>query len=186
MLFTTSAKGDAALTDMFTVGTIVGTHGLKGEVKVISRTDYPELRFSPGSRLWFFSGEPSPPAQLVVKTARRHKTLYLVAFEGYDSIEQAEGLRGSELKVLRSDAPPLPEGEYWIDDLLGCIVTTDGGEELGMLVEVLTPGANDVYVVRQESGKDVLLPAIPECILDVDVENKKVLVHLLPGLVDEP
>ena len=171
--------------EMFTVGTIVGTHGLKGEVKVMSRTDYPELRYAPGSKLLLHSKQKQLTSQLVVKSARMHKSLYLVVFEGYETLEQAEGLRGADLKIERSDAPPLPEGENWIDDLIGCQVITESGELVGTITDVLTPGANDVYVVRQSNGKDAFIPAIPDCILNVDVENKKMRIYLLPGLIDE-
>ncbi len=171
--------------EMFTVGTIVGPHGLKGEVRVFSRTDYPELRFAPGSRLLIFHQGKQSPEEIVVKSSRIHKSLYLVQFEGFDTVERVEKMRGAELKVLRSDAPPLPEGEYWIDDLINCQVVTEDGEVLGLLTDVLTPGANDVYVVKKPGRKDVLIPAIPECVLKVDVENKHMLVHLMPGLIDE-
>ena len=171
--------------EMFTVGTIVGTHGLKGEVKVMSRTDYPELRYAPGSKLVLHAKQRQGTSQLVVKTARMHKSLYLVVFEGYETLEQAESLRGADLKIERTDAPSLPDGEYWIDDLINCQVITESGEVVGSITDVLSPGANDVYVVRQPNGKDVLIPAIPACILDVDVENKKMNIHLLHGLIDE-
>ena len=173
------------MSEMFTVGTIVGPHGLKGEVKVFSRTDYPELRFAPGSRLLVFRQGQDKSEELVIKSSRIHKSLYLVLFEGFESVELVEKMRGAELKVLRSDAPPLPEGEYWIDDLINCQVVAESGEVLGQITDVLTPGANDVYVVRKPGRKDILIPAIPQCVLNVDVENKRMLIHLMPGLIDE-
>ncbi len=93
-------------------------------------------------------------------------------------------LRGCELKIAESDLAPLPAGHYFIHELIGCIVYDDAGISLGEVREVLTPGANDVYVVRTPNGKDILLPAIPECILQVDTEDKRIDVHILSGLLD--
>lgn len=169
---------------MFGVGSILGAHGLKGEVRVFSRTDFPELRFSPGARLWMTCPGQSEPVPVVVAAARLHRRVYIVRFEGYTGIDQVERLRGCELKVSRDQLPVLPEGEYYVHDLIGCRVVDERGQSLGVLTEVLTPGANDVYVVIPESGRQILLPAIPDCILDVDVAGKRMQVRVLPGLLD--
>lgn len=151
---------------------------------MISRTDYPELRFVAGAKLYLVTPKSGELVPVVIKSVRMHKSQYLVVFEGYEAIEKVEHLRGSDLKVDRSQAPPLPAGQYWIDDLLGCRVESDKGVNLGTIVEVLTPGANDVYVVRGPSGKDILIPAIAKCILEVDIAEQFIKVHLMPGLLD--
>lgn len=177
---------EAVSEEMFTVGVIAGTHGLRGEVKVLSRTDFPELRFVKGARLWLVPSEEvvTGMREVVVRTAQLHNRVYIVAFEGLHSIEDVKNWRGSLLRVKREDLPPLPVGEYFIRDLIGCRVYTEDGKAFGELVDVLTPGANDVYVVRTLEQGSVLIPAIAQCILAVDIAAKRVDVHLLPGLLD--
>ncbi|MCY0877286.1 MAG: ribosome maturation factor RimM [Firmicutes bacterium] len=172
--------------EMFTVGVITGTHGLRGDVKVLSRTDFPELRFVQGAHLWLVPAEGSrtAPREVVVRTAQSHNRVYIVSFEGYLSIDDVQAWRGSLLRVRRQDLPPLPQGEYFIRDLIGCAVYTEDGNLFGELVDVLTPGANDVYVVQTSLHGSVLLPAIPQCILHVDISTRRMDVRLLPGLLD--
>lgn len=170
---------------MYTVGIIGGTHGLRGEVRVLSRTDFPHLRFVPGSRLLLVNAaDDAVLRELTVGSARRQKGVYIVAFVGVDRLDEGEQLRGLYLKIDETQLAHLPEGEHFFHELVGCDVYTDVGEQLGVLTEVLTPGANDVYVVRTPSGKDVLLPAIRECILRVDPRQRRVDVHIMPGLLD--
>ncbi len=167
----------------FTVGVVIGTHGLKGDVRVFPRTDFPELRFTAGSQLLLMRSDQTVIA-LEVLSARKQNRLYIVSFVGYASIDEVQAFRGCELKVAQSQLAALSPGEYYIHDLIGCAVYTDDTDRLGVLVDVLTPGANDVYVVKTESGKDILLPAIPDCILRVDIESKRIDAHLMPGLLD--
>ncbi|UOF89235.1 ribosome maturation factor RimM [Fodinisporobacter ferrooxydans] len=169
---------------LITVGAITRPHGLKGEVKVFSRTDFPEVRFAKGSELLLQRPEGGPTIRVRVKSARPQQAMYIVQFEEYSTVEEAESLRGYELKVTETDLVPLPEGEFYIHQLVGCRMIADTGETLGELVDVLQPGANDVYVIRAVSGKELLLPAIPDCILHVDVEKREISVHILPGLLD--
>ncbi len=170
---------------LYTVGVIGATHGLRGEVRVLSRTDFPELRFAPGSRLLLVdAARDAVLREVTVQAARRQKGVYIVAFGEVDSIGDAAALRGLHLKVDESQLAPLAEGEHFIHELVGCDVYTDEGERLGELTQVLAPGANDVYVVRTAAGRDVLLPAIRECILGIDVAGRRVNVHMMPGLLD--
>ncbi|MCL6633371.1 MAG: ribosome maturation factor RimM [Alicyclobacillus herbarius] len=172
--------------EYLTVGVISNTHGLRGEVRVFPRTDFPEERFSPGSVLWLRKEGQSPFKKLVVRAARPHKQFWLVLFEGFSSISEVEPWKGMELCVPVSERIPLPEGSYYIDQLIGLKVYSSDGTYVGELVDVLTPGANDVYVVRGPlQRKDVLLPAIRDCILDVNLAAGKMTVELLPGLLDE-
>ncbi|MDI3327132.1 MAG: ribosome maturation factor RimM [Alicyclobacillaceae bacterium] len=173
------AQGEA----MFTVGVVVGTHGLRGEVRVFPRTDFPEVRFREGSVLWL-EGRQGPDEPVRVERARKHKNVYIVKFAGADSISQVESWRGRGLRVPESELMPLPEGTYYIHQLVGCDVFDEAGNRLGELVEVLQPGANDVYVVRRPGARDLLLPAIPSVIKQVIIEEKRMVVSLLEGLED--
>jgi 16S rRNA processing protein RimM len=162
----------------------VNTQGIRGEVRVISRTDFPEKRFAPGAKLLLIHKDFSGPVPLTVESVRKHKNFYLLRFKDHPTINHVEKYKGGELKVPQSELQELPENTYYIFQLVGCEVVTEDGETLGVLKEVLKPGANDVWVVKPPRGKDILLPAIPECILDVDVEKKKITVHIMEGLLE--
>jgi len=110
--------------------------------------------------------------------------MVLLKLEGIDTIEQAEKYRNYYIKINRKDAEDLPEDTYYIVDLIDCEVYTDEKSFLGKVVDVIQTGSNDVYVVKQENGKEILLPAIADVVKDVDVTNKKIIVHLLKGLID--
>jgi len=166
------------------VGHLVNTQGIGGEVRVLSRTDFPEKRFQKGAVLLLVHPNLPKPVSLTVKSSRPHKQFILLSFEGHSTINDVEKYKGGELKVPEDQLIALPENTYYIYQLVGCTVVTDEGAELGVLKEVLQPGANDVYVVKPQKGRDILLPAIPDCILDVDVENKKIVCHIMPGLLD--
>lgn len=166
------------------VGSLVNTQGVRGEVRVISHTDFPEKRFAKGAKLLLVHPKNPRPLELVVTSSRQHKDFYLLKFEGHESINDVEKYKGGELKIPASELEVLGEGSNYIFELIGCTVVSEEGETLGELVDVLQPGANDVYVVRPPKGKDILLPAIPDCIKEVDVEQKLVRVHLMEGLID--
>ena len=110
--------------------------------------------------------------------------LIILKFKGYDKINDIEMYKGCDLMVTREDAVPLEENEYYIADLIGMDVVTDEGKKLGVLKDVLQTGANDVYVVMTKEGKEILLPVIDECILDVSLEENRVIAHMMPGLLD--
>lgn len=166
------------------VGHLVNTQGVRGEVRVVSRTDFDDVRFKEGSKLLLVHPNHPKPIPLKVASSRPHKQFILLTFEGHFNINDVEKYKGGDLMVAEDDLVELPENTYYIYQLIGCQVVTDEGQELGVLRDVLQPGANDVYVVKPPKGKDILLPVIPECVLDVDVANQKVLVHILPGLLD--
>lgn len=161
------------------VGRLHRAHGLKGELVMSVLTDFPE-RLVPG--LLVYVGEEHVPHTLL--SLRQHNTGRLVTLEGYTSREQAGEIRNQYLYVRADDRPPLPEGEYYHHQLIGLRVVTDEGRELGILAEILETGANEVYIVRREGAKDVLLPGIDEVILDLDLEKGEILVHLLEGLAE--
>lgn len=159
-------------------GKILAAHGIKGEVKVKALTDNPH-RFRRGSSLYIEKAE-----DFALITAVREATndLLIVKFKGVNDRTQAEKLRGSLLQVEAEDVPPLPEGEYYHFQLLGMEVWEENGDRLGMLSDFVDSGANDVYQIDCENGDRLLLPALKQVIRSVDVENKKMIVHLLPGL----
>ncbi len=161
------------------VGFLRRPHGVRGEIIMDLHTDFPE-RMKKGRRM--FVGESHTPVTLT--SVRPYKTGMLVKFENIDTPEEAGLFRNQWLYVLAKDVP-LPPGQHYKHELLGLLVFDDAGKPLGKLVEILETGANDVYVVAGHTGKEILLPAIPPVILDLDVEQRRLTVHLLEGLVDE-
>lgn len=167
--------------DYLRVGVITSTHGVKGEVKVFPTTD-DSNRFKKLKNIVLDSGKGY--LDLEIEGIKFFKNQVILKFKGIDNINDVEKYKGKDLLVTRANAVKLKKDEYFICDIIGSKVTTDEGMELGELTEVLTTGANDVYVVTDKSGKEVLLPSIKECILDIDVTGKEIKVHLLPGLID--
>ena len=165
----------------FRVGVISSTHGIRGEVKVFPTTDDPG-RFRDLKQVTLVAKRER--RTLEMEKVRFFKQFVIVKFKGIDNINDIEPYRGAELWIDREQAVTLEEGEYFIADLVGLAVMTDEGERLGSLKEVIRTGANDVYEVLMENGKTVLLPVIPECVLDVDLEKGEVLVHVMDGLLD--
>jgi 16S rRNA processing protein RimM len=162
------------------VGVISSTHGVRGEVKVFPTTDDPN-RFNDLKEVLLDTGKDL--LTLEITGVKFFKQMVILKFKGIDNINDIEKYRGRDLLITRENAVKLEEGEYFIFDLIDSEVITDEGKKLGVLTEVMTNAANDVYVVRMEDGKEVLLPAIEECILNIDVENKKITVHIMNGLL---
>nr|WP_090574095.1 ribosome maturation factor RimM [Paenibacillus sp. OV219] len=165
------------------VGKLVNTHGIRGEVKIVLQTDFPEERFAPNSVLTLLEPESKRKFEVEVVSARLHKNMYVVKFKGWDDINDVEKYKGWELKVSKEDLVPLEEGEYYHHQVIGCTVVTDEGAELGVITEILSPGANDVWVVQPKKGKEVLIPVIDDVVLDVNIASKIVQVHLMEGLI---
>lgn len=165
--------------DYFRVGVIANTHGIRGEVKVFPTTEDPQ-RFKGMKEIILDTG--SEKKVLEVASARFFKNLVILKFKGIDSINDIEKYKGKDLLVTRENAIPLNEGEYYIADIIGATVVTEDGAQFGILKDVLTTGANDVYVVDHE-GTEVLLPVIPDCVLERDMEQKIVTVHIMKGLM---
>lgn len=165
--------------DYFRVGVIANTHGIHGEVKVFPTTEDPK-RFKGMKEIILDTG--SEKKVLEVASARFFKNMVILKFKGIDSINDIEKYKGRDLLVTRENAIPLEEGEYYIADILGATVVTEDGETFGVLKDVLTTGANDVYVVEHE-GKEVLLPVIPDCVLSRNMDTKVVTVHIMEGLL---
>ena len=165
--------------DLLQVGAIANTHGLRGEVKVFPTTDDP-ARYRMLDTVIADTGKQRMTME--ISSVRFFKNLVIVKFRGIDHIEDAEKLKGVKLFVTREQAVPLGEDEYFLADLEGMAVYTEEGEELGVIREIIQTGANDVYVIGQPQGKDLLVPAIKECIRDVDTGAGRMTIRLLPGL----
>lgn len=165
--------------DLLQVGVITTTHGVRGEVKVFPTTDDP-ARFKKLKKVILDTGKEK--LDLEVAGVKFFKNMVILKFKGLDNINDVEKYRQKGLYVTRENAVKLKKNEYFIADLIGLSVISDEGEELGVISDVLQTGANDVYVIKQEGEEDILLPAIKECVKEVDIEAGKMLVHLLPGL----
>ncbi len=167
--------------DWLRVGVIASTHGIRGEVKVFPTTDDP-ARFKWLKDVILVTKRENIP--LEVTGVKFFKQFAILKFKGIDNINDIEMYKGCDLMVTRENAVPLEEDEYYIADLIGLKVVTDEGKTLGKLKEVLQTGANDVYVVETSAGKEVLLPVIRECVLDINLGTGVVTVHVMAGLLD--
>lgn len=163
----------------FVIGDLVNTQGIKGEVRVVPCVD-DVTRFELLDRVYI--DKKGSISDYEIENVRYHKQFVLLKLKGIDDMTSAERLKGSIVKITEDMAIPCGEGEYYIRDLYDMTVVTDDGEELGIITDILFTGANDVYVITPEKGKDILIPAIKQVVLDVDVENKKMIVKLLEGL----
>lgn len=167
--------------DMLRVGVFANTHGVRGEIKVFPTTD-DATRFKKLKTLYLDKG--AELMKLEVSSVRFFKNMVIMKFKGIDNINDIEKYKGKDLLIERKQAVPLQENEYFICDIIGSKVVTEDGQEVGTLKEVLQTGANDVYVVKTAEGKEVLLPVIDECVLDVDTDEKIVTVRLMAGIMD--
>ena len=163
----------------FQVGVITSTHGVRGEVKVFPTTD-DAARFKKLKQVILDTGKED--IELEITGVKFFKNMVILKFKGIDDMDAANKYRQKSLYVTRENAVKLRKNEYFIADLIGLKVTSDEGEELGEIEDVLQTGANDVYIVKSESGEEILFPAIKECIKEVDIEAGTMLVHVLPGL----
>ncbi|MDR2889947.1 MAG: ribosome maturation factor RimM [Lachnospiraceae bacterium] len=176
--------------DRFQVGIITAPHGVKGEVKVFPTTDdvrrFKRLKkvivdMSIGDS---FDSPAGKDLILAIENVKFFKQFAILKLSGVDSMDDALKYKGKSLWVERSDAVRLGKGEYFIADLIGLLVVNEDERPLGRLTDVLQTGANDVYTVLMEDGREVLIPAIKECILEVDMPGQTMKVHLLDGLLD--
>ena len=163
------------------VGVIANTHGVRGEVKVYPTTEDIK-RFDYLKEAVIDTGKEK--INVNVTGVKYFKNMVILKFEQYDNMDQVIPLKGMDLLVTRENAIPLAEEEHYIVDMIGCKIITDDGNTLGELTDVMQTGANDVYVVKTTDGKEVLLPAIKECVLEKDIENKVIKVHIMKGLLD--
>ena len=166
--------------DFLKVGVITTTHGVRGEVKVYPTTDEPE-RFLELDHVLLDTGKEF--RDLEIKNVRFFKNLVILKFKGIDNINDIEKYKGHDLWIPREEGQELDEDEYYIADLLGMNVVLEDGTEFGTLKDVMETGANDVYIINSKEHGEVLLPAIKECILNVDLESNTMTIHLMKGLI---
>ena len=166
--------------DLLKVGVITTTHGVRGEVKVVPTTDNAE-RFLELEYVLLDTGREL--RRLDIKNVRFFKNLVILKFDGIDNINDIEKYKGKDLWIPREEAQELGEDEYYIADLQGLNVVLEDGTGFGTLRDVMETGANDVYIIDSNEHGEVLLPAIKECILDVDLEKNTMTVHLMKGLL---
>lgn len=166
--------------DLLKVGVITTTHGVRGEVKVYPTTDEAE-RFLDLEYVLLDTGKEL--RRLTIQNVKFFKNLAILKFEGIDNINDIALYKGRDLWIPREEGQELGEDEYYIADLLGMNVFLEDGSLFGTLKDVMETGANDVYVVTRTDGSEVLLPAIADCIREVNIEEKSMTVHLMKGLL---
>lgn len=166
--------------EYFEIGQIVNTHGVKGIVKINPFTDDIE-RFEELKSVFIVKNKQL--LEYEIEEVKYQKNMLLVKFKNIDDLNMAEKFKGCYLKIHRKDARELPEGTYFIADIIGSDVVTDEGVNLGKVDDIYNTGSSDIYVVKDELGKQILLPNIKDVILDIDIEKQIVTVHLLDGLI---
>ncbi len=169
------------MTDRLKVGVVTSVHGIKGEVKVFPTTD-DSRRFKKLKQVYLDTGKEMLP--LEIEGVKFFKQMVIVKFKGYENPDDVMKFRQKELWIDRKDAVRLSKDEYFIADLIDMEVCDEEGTLIGTLKDVISTGANDVYAVETPEGKEVLFPAIKQCVLDVDTEARKMTVHVMEGLLD--
>lgn len=167
--------------ELVAIGEVSAPHGVRGEVRVVPLTDFPE-RFRRLERVFVRRPRQAEPEERTVERTRFHKGFVIVKFEGVDDRNEAETLRRALLQVAPEDVHPLPEGQYYVFDIVGLHVFDEDGREIGVVKDVLFTGANDVYIVRKSDGSELLLPAVKDVVRRIDVDAGRMEVRLLPGL----
>lgn len=165
--------------DRLEVGKIVNTHGLRGEVKIVTWTDYPEV-FE--NLEYVYAKKKKEELKLFIKQIKYQKNNIIVKFSEIDTIDEAETFKNCVLTAEREMLGELPEGTYYIADLIGCEVCDEEGKCLGKVSDVFNTGANDIYAVSAPERKDLLIPVTGETVKSVDIESKKIIVNLPEGL----
>ena len=168
--------------DRFQVGVLTSPHGVRGEMKVYPTTDDPR-RFKRLKEVILDTGKEN--RILEVEGVKFSKQMVIMKFKGIDTPEDVAKYRQCSIYVTRENAVRLGRDEYFIADLMGLKVHNEEDEEIGILREVLETGANDVYIIDLHDGRELLLPAIKDCVLDVDIEGGQIKIHILDGLLDE-
>ena len=171
------------MTETFQVGVIASTHGLSGEVNVFPTTQDSE-RFKKLKKVTLHT-QKGEEIQLDIVSSRFFKKFVIVKFKQFNNINEVEKFRGCELTIDRKDAIKLEKGEYYCADLIGLVIVDEEGNELGTLTEILQTGANDVYeMTRKDSEDKIYIPAIRDCVKEINVDEGKIVIHVMPGLLD--
>lgn len=168
--------------EYITIGRAVNTHGLKGELKIESWSDFDELRYQKGNTVYLLQNDTYKPFK--VATFRTHKGYSLVSFEDYQDINRIESFKGSLVCIRKEDQHTLPEGEYYRSQLIGLQVYDEAGTLIGTVTAVEeTSGAQNNLRVRREGSKDALIPNIPEFVKQVDLSAGRIVIHAEEGLL---
>ncbi|WP_276691552.1 ribosome maturation factor RimM [Acidaminococcus massiliensis] len=154
------------------IGKIVAPHGVRGEFRIMPQTDYPE-RYAKMKKITLDNGR-----EFNVVSLRQHKNVYLMKVEGIDTMDDAETLRGRTLVLRPEELPPLPEGQFYVRDIIGFAAVTPEGEPVGTLKDVISPGSTDVFVIAPPQGEEILVAAIADNIRNIDWEKKQIVVVL--------
>lgn len=170
--------------EWFNVGRIVNTHGIRGEVRVLSTTDFEEERFTVGNKLAAFKKDDNKPTWVTIESVRRHKNFILLTFEGMNNINLVEPFKEGMLKVTKDQMSDdlLEENEFFFHEIIGCTVISEEGETIGVVADILQTGANDVWVVKG-TKKEHYIPYIEDIVKDIDVMDKKIVIHVMEGLL---
>lgn len=178
-------KRGTVVVEYLNVGKIVNTQGIKGEVRVISKTDFADERYQKGNVLTLFQ-DGKAPKELTIKTHRKHKNFDILSFEDHPWINDVEIYRDGILKIAKDELEELEGNNFYYHQIIGLSVVDETGHEYGKISEILSPGANDVWVVKpnEKGQKDILLPYIESVVLNVDLETKSILVDIPEGLID--
>lgn len=171
--------------EWFNVGRIVNTHGIRGEVRILSTTDFEEQRFAVGNKLAAFKKEDKQPTWVTIESVRRHKNFILLTFEGMYNINFVEPFKEGMLKVTKDQMEEslLEENEYFYHDIIGCSVVSEEGETIGDIKDILETGANDVWVVKGAKGKEHYIPYIEDIVKDINIADKVITIHVMEGLL---
>lgn len=167
----------------YNVGTIVNTHGIMGEVRVNSHTDFPEKRYVVGNKIALFMPKSTEPIYLTIKSHRKHKNFELLTFENHPNLQDVEKYRDGVIKVSQDELDPLEDGTFYYHEILGCAVVALDGTDIGTVTEILDTGANDVWTVTPKEGKPHYIPYIDDVVKEIDIENKKIHIDLIEGLL---
>ncbi|GAB0167191.1 ribosome maturation factor RimM [Lysinibacillus sp. CTST325] len=170
--------------EWFNVGRIVNTHGIRGEVRVLSTTDFEEERFAVGIKLAAFKKDDKKPTWVTIESMRRHKNFVLLTFEGMNNINLVEPFKEGMLKITKDQMTDdlLEENEYFFHEIIGCTIVSEEGETIGAVTDILQTGANDVWVVKG-TKKEHYIPYIEDIVKEIDVAEKKIVIHVMEGLL---
>ncbi|NLL05801.1 MAG: ribosome maturation factor RimM [Clostridiaceae bacterium] len=168
----------------FEIGKIVNTHGVKGEVKVLPLTDDPK-RFNKLKTVYISSAITENMQKYNLEGVKFHKTFVLLKIKDINDANEAEKLKEKFIIIDREEAVKLPKDSFFICDLINCEVYDEKVNKLGILIDILQTGSNDVYIVRDENKKEILIPALKSVVKEVSVEKKKIIVELPQGLIDD-
>jgi len=170
--------------EWFNVGRIVNTHGIRGEVRILSTTDFEEERFAVGNKLAAFKKDDKKPTWVTIQSVRRHKNFILLTFEGMDNINFVEPFKEGMLKITKDQMSEdlLQENEFFFHDIIGCTVVSEEGATIGEIKDILQTGANDVWVVKG-AKKEHYIPYIEDIVKEINVDDKRIVIHVMDGLL---